>query len=315
MTIAGIFPGQGAQSLGMLSALSADFTEVRGTFQEVSDLLGRDLWQLAQEGTEAELNSTENTQPLMLAAGIAAWRVWLKQGGCQPVAMAGHSLGEYSALVAAGALTFTDAIGLVAERAHLMQSAVAEGEGAMAAVIGLDDAQIMAACEQAAQGDVVEAVNFNSPGQVVIAGSAAAIDRAIQVATEMGARKAIKLSISVPSHCALMKPAAEKLAMRLASTSFTPSQTPVLHNVDATARTTADAIRVALEQQLYRPVRWVDTVLRLQSEYSVTAAVEFGPGKVLVGLNKRIDRKLTTVCVLDSKTLEEALKLCQEAGA
>ena len=315
MTIAGIFPGQGAQSLGMLSALSADFTEVRGTFQEVSDLLGRDLWQLAQEGTEAELNSTENTQPLMLAAGIAAWRVWLKQGGCQPVAMAGHSLGEYSALVAAGVLTFTDAIGLVAERAHLMQSAVAEGEGAMAAVIGLDDAQIMAACEQAAQGDVVEAVNFNSPGQVVIAGSAAAIDRAIQVATEMGARKAIKLSISVPSHCALMKPAAEKLAIRLASTTFTPSQTPVLHNVDGTARTTADAIRVALEQQLYRPVRWVDTVLRLQGEYGVTAAVEFGPGKVLVGLNKRIDRKLTTVCVLDSKTLEEALKLCQEAVA
>ncbi len=267
------------------------------------------------EGTEAELNSTENTQPLMLAAGVAVWRVWLKQGGCQPVAVAGHSLGEYSALVAAGVLDFSDAVSLVAARAGLMQSAVAEGEGAMAAILGLDDAQIVAACEQAAQGGVVEAVNFNSPGQVVIAGSAAAVDRAIQVATEMGAKKAIKLSVSVPSHCALMKPAAEKLAIRLAATPFSPAQMPVLHNVDAAARTSADATRSALEQQLYRPVRWVDTIQGLQGEYGVTAAIEFGPGKVLTGLNKRIDRKLGAVCILDSKTLEEALKLCEEAGA
>ncbi|MGB5600216.1 MAG: ACP S-malonyltransferase, partial [Thiothrix litoralis] len=255
------------------------------------------------------------SQPLMLAAGVAVWRVWLKQGGCQPVALAGHSLGEYSALVAAGALAFTDAVSLVAERARLMQSAVTDGEGAMAAILGLDDVQIVAACAQAAQGDVVEAVNFNSPGQVVIAGSAAAIDRAIQIATEMGAKKAIKLSVSVPSHCALMKPAAEKLAVRLVATPFSPAQIPVLHNVDAATRDTVDSTRAALEQQLYRPVRWVDTILGLQGQYAATAAVEFGPGKVLVGLNKRIDRKLTSVCILDSKTLEEALKLCEEAAA
>ncbi|MGB3918484.1 MAG: ACP S-malonyltransferase [Thiothrix litoralis] len=315
MTIAGIFPGQSSQSLGMLSALGADFAEVRDTFQEVSDILGRDFWLMCQEGTEAAINSTENTQPLMLAAGVAVWRVWLKQGGCQPVVFAGHSLGEYSALVAAGALAFTDAVSLVAERARLMQSAVADGEGAMAAILGLDDVQIVAACAQAAQGDVVEAVNFNSPGQVVIAGSAAAIDRAIQAATAMGAKKAVKLSVSVPSHCALMKPAAEKLAVRLAATPFSPAQIPVLHNVDAAIRDTVDSTRAALEQQLYRPVRWVDTILNLQGQYAATAAVEFGPGKVLVSLNKRIDRKLTSVCILDSKTLEEALKLCEEAAA
>lgn len=315
MTIAGIFPGQGSQSLGMLSALGADFAEVRETFQTASAVLGRDLWQMAQEGPEAALNSTENTQPLMLAAGVAVWRVWLKQGGCQPVALAGHSLGEYSALVAAGVVDFADAIGLVAARANLMQSAVSEGQGAMAAILGLDDAQIVAACAQAAEGDVVEAVNFNSPGQVVIAGSSVAVDRAIQVANEMGAKKAIRLSVSVPSHCALMKPAAEQLAVRLAATTFNPAQIPVLHNVDAAARSNMADTRSALEQQLYRPVRWVDTIQRLQSEYGVTAAVEFGPGKVLSGLNKRIDRKLGSVCIQDSKTLEEALKLCEEAGA
>lgn len=315
MTIAGIFPGQGSQSLGMLSALGADFSEVRDTFQIASDVLGRDLWQLAQEGPEAALNSTENTQPLMLAAGVAVWRVWLQQGGCQPVALAGHSLGEYSALVAAGVLDFADTVSLVAARANLMQSAVSEGQGAMAAILGLDDEQIVAACAQAAQGDVVEAVNFNSPGQVVIAGSAAAVDRAIQAANELGAKKAIKLSVSVPSHCALMKPAAEQLATRLAAVSFNPAKIPVLHNVDAAARSSAADTRTALEQQLYRPVRWVDTIQRLQGEYGATAAIEFGSGKVLTGLNKRIDRKLGAVCVSDSKTLEEALKLCEEAGA
>lgn len=315
MTIAGIFPGQGSQSLGMLSALGADFSEVRDTFQMASDVLGRDLWQLAQEGPEAALNSTENTQPLMLTAGVAVWRVWLQQGGCQPVALAGHSLGEYSALVAAGVLDFADTVSLVATRANLMQSAVSEGQGAMAAILGLDDEQIVTACAQAAQGDVVEAVNFNSPGQVVIAGSAAAVDRAIQAANELGAKKAIKLSVSVPSHCALMKPAAEQLATRLAAVSFNPAKIPVLHNVDAVVRSTAADTRAALEQQLYRPVRWVDTIQRLQGEYGATAAIEFGPGKVLTGLNKRIDRKLGALCVSDSKTLEEALKLCEEAGA
>ena len=315
MAIAGIFPGQGSQSLGMLAELSSQFNEVRDTFHLASDVLGRDLWAMAQEGSEAALNSTENTQPLMLAAGVAVWRVWLKQGGRMPTAVAGHSLGEYSALVAAGVLEFTDAVALVAERARLMQNAVPEGEGAMAAILGLDDPQVIAACEQAAAGEVVEAVNFNSPAQVVIAGNATAVDRAIAAATAMGAKKAIKLSVSVPSHCALMKPAAEKLAVRLAGTRFSLAQMPVLQNVDAIARDNAGAIATALEQQLYRPVRWVDTVLNLKSTYAVNAVIEFGPGKVLAGLNRRIDRKMNAVCIHDSATLEEALKLCEEVNA
>lgn len=315
MTIAGVFPGQGSQSLGMLADLDKQFKQVRETFQVASDVLGRDLWDMAQQGPEAALNSTENTQPLMLAAGVAVWRVWLGEGGCLPVAVAGHSLGEYSALVAAGVLDFADAVALVAERARLMQNAVADGAGAMAAILGLEDAQIIEACVQAAQGDVVEAVNFNSPGQVVIAGSAAAVDRAIQTATVMGAKKAIKLSVSVPSHCALMQPAATALAVRLGQTAFAPATMPVLHNVDAAARTSVTEMAQALEQQLYRPVRWVDTVMALKTTYAADAIVEFGPGKVLAGLNRRIDRKMGAVCIHDSATLAEALKLCEEAGA
>ncbi|WP_287601296.1 ACP S-malonyltransferase [Thiothrix sp.] len=315
MTIAGVFPGQGSQSLGMLADLDKQFKQVRETFQVASDVLGRDLWDMAQQGPEAALNSTENTQPLMLAAGVAVWRVWLGEGGCLPVAVAGHSLGEYSALVAAGVLDFADAVALVAERARLMQNAVADGAGAMAAILGLEDAQIIEACVQAAQGDVVEAVNFNSPGQVVIAGSAAAVDRAIQTATAMGAKKAIKLSVSVPSHCALMQPAATALAVRLGQTAFAPATMPVLHNVDAAARTSVTEMAQALEQQLYRPVRWVDTVMALKTTYAADAIVEFGPGKVLAGLNRRIDRKMGAVCIHDSATLAEALKLCEEAGA
>lgn len=315
MTIAGVFPGQGSQSLGMLADLDKQFKQVRETFQAASDVLGRDLWDMAQQGSEAALNSTENTQPLMLAAGVAVWRVWLGEGGCLPVAVAGHSLGEYSALVAAGVLDFADAVALVAERARLMQNAVADGAGAMAAILGLEDAQIIEACAQAAQGDVVEAVNFNSPGQVVIAGSAAAVDRAIQTATAMGAKKAIKLSVSVPSHCALMQPAATALAVRLGQTAFAPATMPVLHNVDAAARTSVTEMAQALEQQLYRPVRWVDTVMALKTTYAADAIVEFGPGKVLAGLNRRIDRKMGAVCIHDSATLAEALKLCEEAGA
>lgn len=315
MTIAGVFPGQGSQSLGMLADLDKQFKQVRETFQAASDVLGRDLWDMAQQGPEAALNSTENTQPLMLAAGVAVWRVWLGEGGCLPVAVAGHSLGEYSALVAAGVLDFADAVALVAERARLMQNAVADGAGAMAAILGLEDAQIIEACAQAAQCDVVEAVNFNSPGQVVIAGSAAAVDRAIQTATAMGAKKAIKLSVSVPSHCALMQPAATALAVRLGQTAFAAATMPVLHNVDATARTSVTEMAQALEQQLYRPVRWVDTVMALKTTYAADAIVEFGPGKVLAGLNRRIDRKMGAVCIHDSATLAEALKLCEEAGA
>lgn len=314
MTIAGVFPGQGSQSLGMLSELGSQFNVVTETFQAASDVLGRDLWKMAQEGPESALNGTENTQPLMLAAGVAVWRIWLQQGGCQPVALAGHSLGEYSALVASGMLDFADAVGLVAERARLMQAAVAEGVGAMAAILGLDDEQIVAACLDAAQGEIVEAVNFNSPGQVVIAGHASAVDRAIDAAKVLGAKKAIKLSVSVPSHCALMQPAAEKLAARMAGISFNPPGMPVLHNVDAATRNSAAEAIIALEQQLYRPVRWVDTIMALKDGYGISALVEFGPGKVLAGLNRRIERKMGAVCVHDAATLDEALKLCEEGG-
>ncbi|MEZ5535812.1 MAG: ACP S-malonyltransferase [Thiolinea sp.] len=313
MPIAGLFPGQGSQSLGMLAELADSFPTVKDTFQEAADAIGRDLWQIAQQGPEADLNNTENTQPLMLAAGIACYRVWQQQGGTDPVAMAGHSLGEYSALVAAGVLSFTDAMKLVAERARLMQNAVPAGEGAMAAILGLEDGQIIAACEQAAQGDVVEAVNFNSPGQVVIAGSAAAVERAIAAANDAGAKKAIPLVVSVPSHCALMKPAAEQLMTQLNATEFSAARVPVLHNVDARPRGNAADTRDALAQQLYRPVRWVDTVKNLQSEQQASVMIEFGPGKVLTGLNKRIERRMQAGMVFDNASLEAALKLSEEA--
>ncbi len=313
MTIAGIFPGQGSQSLGMLAELYNQFPEVKTTFEHASDIIGKNLWQIAQEGPEEALNSTENTQPLMLAAGIAVWRVWLAQGGRQPTVLAGHSLGEYSALVASDALEFEQAMRVVAERAHLMQSAVPEGSGAMAAILGLDDAQVIEACKQAAQDQVVEAVNFNSPAQVVIAGNAAAVERAIQTATSMGAKKVVKLSVSVPSHCALMKPAAEQLALHLANATVTTGHIPVLHNVDAQTRQNADAIRQALQEQLYKPVRWVETIQQLKNSYDISKVMEFGPGKVLAGLNKRIDRKMSAICVHDYATLMEALKLAEES--
>lgn len=310
MAVAGVFPGQGSQSLGMLAELAAAFPVVGETFQAASEVLGQDLWRLVQEGPEEELNRTTNTQPVMLAADVAVWRVWLSQGGCQPVALAGHSLGEYAALVAAGVLDFADALHLVAERARLMQGAVAAGEGAMAAILGLEDADVVAACAEAAQGQVVEAVNFNSPGQVVVAGAAAAVDRAIQAATARGAKKAVKLPVSVPSHCSLMQPAAAQLAERLSQTAFQPATVPVLHNVDAAARADVAGMRTALAEQLYRPVRWVQTIQSLQATYAAQAVVEFGPGKVLVGLNKRIAKAMPTVCVQDAKSLAEALELC-----
>ena len=313
MSIAGLFPGQGSQSIGMLAELAESFPTIGETFREASDVLGRDLWLIAQQGPEAEINNTENTQPLMLAAGVACLRVWQQQQGAALTALAGHSLGEYSALVAAGVLTFADAVKLVGERARLMQNAVPAGEGAMAAILGLDDEQIVAACAAAAQGDVVEAVNFNSPGQVVIAGSAAAVARAIVTATEAGAKKAIPLPVSVPSHCALMKPAAEQLLGQLAETTFSVAQVPVLHNIDAAPRDTAESTRDALAQQLYRPVRWVDTIKGLQNDHQATVMIEFGPGRVLTGLNKRIERRMKAAAVFDNASLEAALKLSEGA--
>lgn len=312
MAIAGLFPGQGSQSSGMLAELAASHSVVTETFQQTSDILGRDLWAMAQSGTEAELNNTENTQPLMLAAGVACLRVWQEQGGKTVSALAGHSLGEYSALVAAGTLDYSDAVKLVAERSSLMQSAVPAGVGGMAAILGLEDVQVVEACAQAAQGEVVEAVNFNSPGQVVIGGSAAAVERAIAVATDLGAKKAIPLAMSVPSHCSLMQPVAEKLGATLTQTAFNSPGVPVLHNVDAQSRQTPDEMRSAVSEQLYQPVRWVDTIRNLQQHYDIDIMVEFGPGKVLTGLNRRIERRMKAACIFDNKSLDAALALCGE---
>jgi len=312
MSIAGLFPGQGSQSQGMLSELAASHPQIQQTFAQASDCLQYDLWRLVQEGSEDELNRTENTQPIMLTADVAVWRVWQAQGGCQPPALAGHSLGEYAALSVAGVLDFTDALKLVSQRAYLMQHAVPDGQGAMAALLGLDDEAVIAACKTAAQGDVVEAVNFNAPGQVVIAGERAAVTRAIEEAKAQGARKAVLLPVSVPSHCALMQPAADKLAETLQATSIHASDIAVLHNVDARARETADSMRQALAQQLYQPVRWVETVQHLKQQYATTHLIEFGPGKVLTSMNRRIERTLGAVCVMDNANLEAALKLCEE---
>lgn len=304
-----VFPGQGSQSLGMLAALAEQNPEVKQTFEEASDVLSKDLWMLAQQGPEEKLNATVNTQPLMLAAGVAVWRVWNRLGGCQPEVMAGHSLGEYTALVAAGSLEFTDAVALVAERARQMQGAVPEGEGAMAAILGLDDDKVIEVCERAADGQVVSAVNFNSPGQVVIAGHSDAVDRAVELAKEAGAKRAIKLAVSVPSHCELMRPAAEGLAMFLESTELHSPQIPVLHNVDVATYEDVAAIRQALLGQLYQPVRWVETVQAIKNR-DVDQLIEFGPGRVLTGLTRRIDRSMSALGVFDPESLEKALEVC-----
>ena len=302
-----VFPGQGSQAVGMLAELAGAYPLVGDTFSEASAALGLDLWRLVQEGPAEELNLTHNTQPAMLAAGVAVWRVWQQQGGVQPAYLAGHSLGEYTALVAGGAIEFADAVRLVAERGRLMQAAVPEGTGAMAAILGLDDDQVRAACAQAAAGEVVEAVNFNSPGQVVIAGHAGAVARAVEAAKAAGAKRAVTLPVSVPSHCALMRPAAERLAQRLASMAVRVPQIPVLHNVDVAVASTPDAVRDRLARQLHSPVRWAETVRRLAAE-GVTLIVEAGPGKVLAGLNKRIDKNLESVAAYDPTSLAAALE-------
>lgn len=305
-SLAFVFPGQGSQSVGMLADLAVRHPQVVETFREASEALGEDLWRLSQEGPEAELNRTERTQPAMLAAGVAVWRVWHEQGGTSPGWVAGHSLGEYTALVCAGALDFCEAIRLVHDRGRFMQEAVAEGEGAMAAILGLDDDAVMQVCAEAAAGDVVEAVNFNAPGQVVIAGQRDAVARAVKAAAEAGAKRAITLPVSVPSHCALMAPAAERLAERLRDVNFDATAVPVIHNVDCSRSAGPDAIRERLVEQLYQPVRWVGTVTAL-SKAGVEHIVEAGPGKVLAGLNRRIDRRMPVDAVMDPGSLEKAL--------
>jgi [acyl-carrier-protein] S-malonyltransferase len=306
MSLAIVFPGQGSQSVGMLSELAEKFPLVIDTFAEASEAIKLDLWQLVSEGPAEKLNSTRVTQPAMLAAGIATWRVWNNEGGETPKVMAGHSLGEYSALVAAGAVSFADAIRLVSLRGQFMQEAVPEGVGAMAAILGLDDEAVRNVCSQAADNDVAEAVNFNSPGQVVIAGDKAAIDRAIELAKEAGAKRALPLPVSVPSHCALMKPAAERLAEVMVDIEFNSPAIPVLHNCDVSVHDNADEIRVALKAQLFSPVRWVETIQAMQNR-GVDKMIECGPGKVLTGLNKRIDKSLATQAVFDHDSLSAAL--------
>lgn len=311
--IAIVFPGQGSQSVGMLAGLAENHPVVRETFDAASKVLGYDLWALTRNGPEAELGRTDRTQPAMLAADIAVWRVWRQCGGAQPAVMAGHSLGEYAALVAAEALSFERAVALVAERGRFMQEAVPAGEGAMAALLGLDDERVRQICAEAAQGQVVSAVNFNSPGQVVIAGNAAAVERAIGLAREAGAKRALVLPVSVPSHCALMKPAAKRMRALLDETSIAAPLVPVLHNADVQAYSDAETIRDALVRQLYSPVRWVESV-NAMSALHVRAVIELGPGKVLSGLNKRIERELAVACVQDEASLEEALALATGAA-
>ena len=306
MTLAFVFPGQGSQSVGMLKDLAEAFPVVGETFAEASAALGYDLWRLTQEGPEAELNQTHHTQPAMLAAGVAVWRVWTAQGGARPVLLAGHSLGEYTALVCAGAIEFGDAAALVADRGRYMQEAVPAGQGAMAAILGLEDGQVDEVCAAAAQGQVVSSANLNSPGQVVIAGETDAVNRAIGLAREAGARRAVLLPVSVPSHCALMNRAAERLAERLEAIAVSAPSIPVLHNVDAGSRSDAKALRLALVEQLFRPVRWVQSV-RAMASSGATRLVECGPGKILTGLNKRIDKGLECLAVYNPDTLAAAL--------
>jgi len=308
MTVAFVFPGQGSQSVGMMAALAAAEPLVQETFAEASAVLGYDLWQLCQAGPEEALAVTERTQPAMLAAGVATWRVWRSKGGRVPAAMSGHSLGEYSALVAAECLDFATAIDLVRFRGAAMQAAVPAGQGAMAAILGLEDADVEGACRAAAQGEVVEAANFNSPGQVVIAGQTTAVDRAIEVAKEKGAKRAIKLPVSVPSHSSLMQPAAVQLAARLKDIAIQPPRGIDIYSVDLRKHTDAESIRKALVEQLVKPVRWSDTIRAMLGQ-GVRTFVECGPGKVLTGLNRRIerDKSLTMIALEDPAALQEAL--------
>lgn len=292
-TLAFVFPGQGSQAIGMLAGLAEQHSLVGETFAEASEALGYDLWHVCQQGPEADLNRTDITQPAILAASIALWRLWCAQSEVRPAYVAGHSLGEYSALVAANVLGFADALRLVERRGQLMQQAVPQGQGAMAAILGLEDQQIIDICAQASQGDVVSAVNFNAPGQVVIAGQAAAVERAISGCKAAGAKRAIALPVSVPSHCALMQSAAEQLAKDFAGSTWQPAQRILVQNVSARPAADLDSLRQLLVEQLYNPVRWVESISWL-AEQGVTDLVECGPGKVLSGLNKRCVKGVNT---------------------
>lgn len=306
MSIAFVFPGQGSQSVGMLGDMAAASAIVKDTFAEASSALGYDLWDLVANGPAEKLNETTVTQPAMLTSGVAMWRIWQDNNGAAPQFMAGHSLGEYTALVCADSIGFADAVKLVEDRGRFMQQAVPAGEGGMAAILGLDDDVVVGICDAQSNGDVLEAVNFNSPGQVVIAGKAEAVARAVDAAKEAGAKRALPLPVSVPSHCQLMKPAADQLAARLADINVNTPSVPVLHNADVVAYQDADKIRDALVRQLYSPVRWVETVQSMASD-GVDKVIECGPGKVLAGLNKRIERSMAASPIFDPASLEKAL--------
>ncbi len=304
MTTAYIFPGQGSQSIGMLAELATEHAIIKETYQEASDVLGYDLWSIVENGPADKLNETQITQPALLSAGVAVWRVLQAQQVNTPNVLAGHSLGEYTALVCGGALEFVDAIGLVAERGRLMQEAVPTGVGAMAAILGLEDDQVSQICQQLSQdGDVVACANYNSPGQIVIAGHLKAVESALVALKEAGAKRSVLLPVSVPSHCALMQPAAEALRLKLDSITLKLPAIPVLHNVDAQTRDSAEAIKIALIEQLYQPVRWVDVMQAIQK--GSDQIIECGPGKVLTGLCKRISRDIVCTPVFDLASLEK----------
>lgn len=307
MNFAFVFPGQGSQSVGMMAAYG-ESAVIRQVFAEASDALGQDLWQMVAEGPAELLAQTVNTQPLMLTAGVAVYREWVARGGAAPSLVAGHSLGEYSALVAAGVLDLAEAVKLVRLRAQAMQEAVPQGEGAMAALLGLDEPAAAEACAEAAQGDVVSAANLNSPGQIVIAGSKAAVERAIAAAKARGAKRAVLLPVSAPFHCALMKPAAERLQQRLAEIELRVPTIPVLNNVDVAVEDQPARIKDALVRQAYSPVRWIETVQEI-ARRGATHVFECGPGKVLAGMTKRIDPELVGAPLYDPATLAEIKEL------
>lgn len=306
--LAFVFPGQGSQQVGMLAELAAVHPVIEETFAEASTALGYDLWALVQSGPEEKLNSTEITQPALLTASVALWRLWVQQGGSTPAVMAGHSLGEYSALVCAGAMSLEAGVQLVKLRGELMQQAVPQGSGAMAAILGLDDASVKAACELAAEGDVVAPVNYNCPGQVVIAGEKLAVERAMAACKAAGAKRAIALPVSVPSHCSLMKPVAEEMASALASVSLVMPTVPVVQNVTAQLVDSVENLRKNLVEQLYSPVLWTDSVV-VMADQGVQITIECGPGKVLSGLNKKINKSLEVVSLTDQVSFEKALSL------
>jgi len=305
--LAFVFPGQGSQAIGMVSAMAAAYPQVKQTFEQASDILAFDLWGLVENGPDTNLNQTENTQPAMLAAGVAFWRVWCEKSAIRPAWMAGHSLGEYTALVCSGAIAFEDAVKLVAARGKLMQAAVPAGVGAMAAILGLQDHQVVNTCIEVANGEVVAAANFNAPGQVVIAGETAAVDRAIEALKALGAKRALKLPVSVPSHCLLMEGAAQQLDEILQGINIEMPNMTLIHNADVKSHGSPEVIRNALREQLFSPVRWVESV-KFMHEQGVAAFVECGPGKVLLGLNKRIAPDAAHLAVFDPDSLSNVLE-------